>query len=157
MTARLAGGPGAALCRPSAAIHRRRISCQSNILSTIKQAVADLLNPALAVPASMDRHFAPAFRQRVNGRWLDRAAFITAIVALRQGLAEARLRVLDEFVDGARYAERHRIALRMADGAVVQREVYVFAQRDAHGRFLLIEEASIAVDVAEDPLAADPQ
>lgn len=114
-------------------------------MSTIKQAVDDLLDPQLSVQASIDRHFVPAFRQRVNGSWIDRATFLDSIVGLRAALDHATVTVLDELVTGAHYAERHRIELFMRDGSLACQEVYVFAQRDADGRFVCIEEATIAI------------
>ena len=114
-------------------------------MSTIKQAVAALLDPQIAVQAAMAAHFAPAFEQCVNGSWIDRAAFMTSMEQLRAGVAQASITVLDELSDGEHYAERHRVELLMHDGAVVHQEVYVFAQRDALGRFVRIEEATIAV------------
>lgn len=114
-------------------------------MSTIKEAVDDLLNPQLAVQASMDRHFAPAFRQRVNGSWIDRAAFLEGIVRLREVLDQVKVTTLDELAAGEHYAERHLIDLVMRDGAVAHQEVYVFAQRDSDGRFVRIEEATMAV------------
>lgn len=110
-------------------------------MTTIKKAVDDLLNPKVAVQEAMDRHFAPAFRQRVNGNRIDRAAFLEGIVRLRETLDHAELTVLDEVSAGEHYAERHVIDLIMRDGASVRQEVYVFAQRDSDGRFVRIEEA----------------
>lgn len=96
----------------------------------------------------MDAHFAPTFRQRVNGSWIDRATFVEGIMRLREVLAQGKVTVLDELDAGERYAERHLVDLVMRDGTVVQQEVYVFAQRDAAGRFVRIEEATIALSVA---------
>lgn len=123
-------------------------------MATIKAAVDDLLDLRRPVHAAMDAHFAPAFRQRVNGHWLDRAAFIDGIVQLRAVLGHASVTVLDELYEGARYAERHRIDLAMRDGAVVSREVYVFAERDQQGRFVWIDEASIAAADGRAPSAS---
>lgn len=120
-------------------------------MSTIKEAVEDLLNPHLSVQASIDMHFVPAFYQRVNGSWIDRATFIQGIVRLRAALDHAKVTVLDELGTGECYAERHLIELVMRDGAVACQEVYVFAQRDSDGRFVRIEEASIAVSQEQDP------
>jgi hypothetical protein len=114
-------------------------------MSTIKQAVTDLLNPQLPAQESMDRHFDPAFRQRVNGKWIERAAFLEGILRLREALDHAQLIVLDELAAGDRYAERHLIDMVMRNGAWVHQEVYVFAQRGTDGRFVRIEEAAIAV------------
>ncbi len=105
----------------------------------------------------MDAHFAPAFRQRVNGSWIDRATFLEGIVRLREMLGQAKVTVLDELANGEHYAERHLIDLVMRDGAVAHREVYVFAQRDAHGRFVRIEEATIAVSHEQDSLMDELQ
>lgn len=113
-------------------------------MSAIKEAIDDLFNPQLAVQEAMDRHFAPAFRQRVNGNWLDRAAFLDGIARIREALDEARVTVLDELAAGERYAERHIIDLVMRDGARVRQEVYVFAQRGYDGRFVCIEEAIVS-------------
>jgi hypothetical protein len=123
---------------------------KENILSTIKEAVDDLLNPQLAVQASMDSHFAPAFRQRVNGRWIDRATFLEGIVRLRETLGHASITVLDELANEEHYAERHLIHLVMRDGQVACQEVYVFAQRASDGRFVSIEEATLAVSHEQD-------
>lgn len=124
---------------------------RENILSTIREAVDDLLDPHLAVQASMDAHFAPTFRQRVNGSWINRATFLEGIVRLRAVLQQAKLTVLDELDIGEQYAERHLISLVMRDGAVVHQEVYVFAQRDSAGRFVRIEEATIPVSHGQEP------
>lgn len=123
-------------------------------MSTIKKAVDDLLDLERAVHVSMDAHFAPTFSQRVNGSWIDRATFLKGIMSLREKLRQASVTVLDELDVGERYAERHLINIVMRDGAVVHQEVYIFAQRDAVGRFERIEEATIAVSHGQDPQLA---
>ena len=120
-------------------------------MSTIKKAVDDLLNPQLAVQEAMDRHFALAFRQRVNGNWIDRATFVDGIVRLREALDHAKVTVLDEGATGEHYVERHVVDLVMRDGARVRQEVYVFAQRDSDGRFVRIEEATVALGDEHSP------
>lgn len=126
------------------------LQVKENILSTIKEAVDDLLNPQIAVQESMESHFAPAFRQRVNGRWIDRAAFLEGIVRLRAALDQASITVLDELANEEHYAERHLIHLVMRDGQIVRQEVYVFAQRASDGRFVSIDEATLAGDHEQD-------
>ena len=43
-------------------------------MTTLKAAVDDLFNNRrLPAPEAVDRHFAPAFRQRVDGSWVDRS------------------------------------------------------------------------------------
>jgi hypothetical protein len=58
----------------------------------------------------------------------------------------AAVTVLDEFVDGDRYAERHVVDLRKRDGSRIRQEVYAFAQCDADGRFACIEEMSLPLE-----------
>ncbi|EEF26750.1 conserved hypothetical protein [Ricinus communis] len=118
-------------------------------MSTIKQAVVDLLNPELSAQASLDAHFAAGFRQRVNGNWIDRATFFDGIVRLRTSLDKAAVTVLDELGSGERYAERHLISLAMRDGQVINQEVYLFAQRDRDGRFVCIEEVTMALNAEQ--------
>jgi len=113
-------------------------------VTTIKDAVEDLLNHRhLTVDEAADRHFAPSFRQRTNGRWDDRAAFIARIVQLRELVEHATITVLDEHVDGERYAERHVVELVKRDKERIVQEVYLFAQSDPDDRFARIEEATV--------------
>lgn len=116
-------------------------------MTPIKDAIGDLFNnPMLTTEAAVERHFDSAFRQRVNGTWSDRAAFVARIEQLRGAGAQATMTVLDEFSDGGRYAERHVIELRMRDGARVCQEVSLFAKRGPDGRFLQIEETTLALE-----------
>lgn len=114
-------------------------------MSTIKEAFLDLLNPELSVQASMEAHFAPTFSQRVNGSWLDRAAFLDGIVHLRESLDKVTVTVLNELDNGQHYAERHVVNLLLRDGQLINQEVYLFGQRDSYGRFERIEELTMAV------------
>lgn len=115
-------------------------------MSTLKEAIDDLFDhPQLSAAEALDRHFAPAFRQRSNGHWDDRAAFCERMLLLREVIEHATITVLDELVDGDRYAERHVIDLLKRDGTRMAQEVYVFAERDADGRFTRIEETSFAL------------
>lgn len=114
-------------------------------MAILKQAIDDLFNPRLALDVALDRHFSPGFLQRVNGAWIDRAAFRAAIAQSRATLVRATITVLDEFVEGPRYSERHVIELVRCDGDRASQEVYVFAQRDRLGRFVRIEELVLAL------------
>lgn len=53
--------------------------------------------------------------------------------------------VLDEFIHGDRYAERHIVELVKRDSERVRQEVYLFAERDADGRFVRIEETTLVL------------
>lgn len=115
-------------------------------MTTIKDAFNDLLNDhELPTDEAVDRHFAPTFRQRTNGTWAGRAAFLARIVDLRKVVEHATITVLDELTDGDRYAERHVVHLLQRDGERIRQEVYVFAERDADGRFVRIEETTLAL------------
>lgn len=114
---------------------------------TIKEAVEDLLNNRqLTADEAVDRHFGPTFRQRTNGRWDDRDAFLARIVLLREAVDHATITVLDELGDAERYAERHVVELVKRDGEQIVQEVYVFAERDPDGRFVRIEEATVTLE-----------
>lgn len=116
-------------------------------MSTIKEAIEDLFNnPQLSADKAIDRHFGPDFRQRTNGSWDDRPAFSARIAHLREIVKHATITVLDELVDGERYAERHIVDLVRHDGERIRQEVYVFAQRDPDGRFARIEETTLILD-----------
>ena len=101
------------------------------------------LNNRLSVDAAVDRHFGPTFRQRTNGSWDDRAAFVARIVLFREQVEQATITVLDELVDANRYAERHLIDLLKRDGERVRQEVYVFGECDTDGRFARIQEMTL--------------
>lgn len=111
----------------------------------LKRAIDDLLNLSVALPVAVDRHFAPGFRQTVNGLEVDRTAFIAGIETLRSELKEVRVTVLDEVFEADRYAQRHRIELTLQDESRVVREIYAFAELDAELRFIRIDEVALEV------------
>jgi hypothetical protein len=116
-------------------------------MTIIKDAINDMFNnPQLTAEEAVERHFDPSFRQRVNGNWDDRSAFLARIVLFREIVEHATITVLDEFSDGDRYAERHVIDLAMRDGERIRQEVYLFAERGPDGRFSRIEEATLRLE-----------
>lgn len=118
-------------------------------MTTIKDAVDDLFNhQQLPAEEAVDRHYGPTFRQRTNGSWEDRPGFVARIVHLRNVVEHASITVLDELTDGPRYAERHVADLVQRDGTRMLQEVYVFAERDPDGRFVRIEETTLAASEA---------
>jgi len=117
---------------------------------TIRTALDALLNQTqLPLEDVLDRHFSPDYRQRVNGQWYDRDAFVRHARKLREIVAAARIEILDELRDGDRYADRHRVHIRKHDGSHVVQEVYLFAKVDAEGRFACVEETTLMLEGAE--------
>jgi hypothetical protein len=115
-------------------------------MTTIKALLEDLLTGRrFSAEEAVDLHFAPSFRQRVNGSWTDRAGFLAVIVGLRDSLTRVDIEVLDEFVDGDRYAERHVLDLTMRGGEQVRQEVYAFGRLDPDGRIVRIEETTLPI------------
>jgi hypothetical protein len=116
-------------------------------MTTLKDAIDDLFNNRrLPADEAVDRHFAPAFRQRVNGRWDDRSGFLARVVQLRETVEHVTITVLDELTEGNNYAERHIVELVQHDGERAGQEVYVFAERGPDGRFVRIEETALALE-----------
>jgi len=119
-------------------------------MSTIKEAIEDMFNNRkLTATEAVERHFAPSFRQCVNGSWIDYSTFSDRIVSLREITEHVTITVLDEFSDGGRYAERHVIDLLSRDGSRTFQEVHLFAQRSQDGRFCRIEETTRAIESGE--------
>ena len=113
--------------------------------TTIATALKDLLlTPGLPLEEALDRHFAPEYRQRTDGAWIDRAGFAEHIAHLRGVVADGTIG------DGAAYAERHTIDIVKADGSTASHEVYVFAERAADGRFVRLEEVTLMVSGSQD-------
>ncbi|KAA2256009.1 nuclear transport factor 2 family protein [Solihabitans fulvus] len=93
-----------------------------------------------------DRHFAPDYRQRTDGRWDDRPEFLAHIAHLRRVVADGSVQVHDELVDGDRYADRHTVTVTKTDGATVRMEVYLFAEYAPDGRFRRVEETTLLLE-----------
>jgi len=116
----------------------------------IAAALTDLIfNPGLDLRAAADRHFAADYRQRTNGRWDDRDAFLEHIAHLRGIVAEGSIEVHDELYDGVSYADRHTVHVTKTDGATVRTEVYLFGDFAPDGRFRRIEEVTLMLEGAE--------
>ncbi len=116
----------------------------------IATALTDLLlTPGLDLDEAVDRHFAPDYRQRTDGRWDDRTEFLTHIAHLREVVVDGRVEVHDELAAGDRYADRHTVTVTKADGSTVRMEVYLFAEFAPDGRFRRIEETTLLLEGAE--------
>lgn len=116
-------------------------------MNTLKDAIDDLLNNSqLSTTEALNKHFAPNFRQRVNGQWVDRATFADQIARLRKIVQSTQVMVLDEIATKHRYAEHHLIELLMHDGGRSSHEVMVFGELGPDGRFVRLEEATVALN-----------
>ena len=112
-------------------------------MTDICSALHDLLNTDEDLEAVARRHFAEDYKQRTNGSWDDRAGFLEHIRHLRSVVQSVEIEVLDEFVSGTRYADRHVVTVFKNDGSVTKQEVYVFAQLDSAGKFTTLEEVTL--------------
>ncbi|MFD5464846.1 nuclear transport factor 2 family protein [Kitasatospora sp. NPDC127059] len=116
----------------------------------ITTALTDLLlTPGLDLHEAVDRHFAPDYRQRTDGRWDDRGQFLAHIAHLRTVVADGSVEVHEELCDGARYADRHTMTVTKTDGSTVRMEVYLFAEFAPDGRFRRIEETTLLLEGGE--------
>lgn len=117
---------------------------------TILTVLDELLNQRhLPLETILARHFSPDYRQRTNGKWDDRAAFIRHARKLREIVASARIEILEELRDHDRYADRHRVHITKNDGSQLVQEVYLFAQIDEQGRFTRVEETTLMLEGLE--------
>lgn len=112
-------------------------------MASISAALHDLLAERnRSVEDVLARHFTHDYRQSTNGDWIDRAAFAEQVTQLRAFIDHVEIRVLDELMQGSRYAERHVIQVTGRDGSVIGQEVYLFADIAEDGRFASLEEIS---------------
>ena len=116
--------------------------------STIATAFEQLLDPQVDLADAVDRHFGPTFRQRADGVWLDRTAFVERVAALRSLATSAEVEVHDSLFAGEVHADRHTVVVVTAD-ATVRTEVYLFARHDPDGRFAEIQEVTLALSGAD--------
>lgn len=118
--------------------------------TTIATALTDLLlTPGLPLEEALDRHFAPAYRQRTDGVWADRSEFREHIAHLREVVADGSIEVHEEVTADSLYAERHTIDVTKVDGSTVSMEVYVFAEYAPDGRFVRLEEVTLMLSGAD--------
>ncbi|MEO3821104.1 carboxymuconolactone decarboxylase family protein [Plantactinospora sp. B24E8] len=122
-------------------------------ISDALRAVA--LDPTEELDTALDRYYAPGYVHRAEGRELDRAAFRQMVVAIRGQIRGGTVTVLDEVVDGDRYAERHRYRITMNDGTTAQKEVVVFGRFAPDGRFA--ELAETGADIGENTTSEGPR
>lgn len=118
--------------------------------TNLASALTDLIfTPGLDLHEAADRHFAPDYRQRTDGRWDDRDAFLAHIAHLRTVVAEGSIEVHDELYDGDHYADRHTVHVTKKDGSAVRTEVYLFGDFAPDGRFRRVEEVTLMIEGAD--------
>jgi hypothetical protein len=116
----------------------------------IANALHDLLNEkTVPLQEAICRHFSDDYRQRTDGHWDDRAGFAQHIAHLREVVERADVRVVDEFIRGHSYADRHVVTIVKTDGSRVVQEVYLFGELAPDGRFSRIEEVTLMLAGAE--------
>lgn len=101
--------------------------------------------------ATVDRYFAPDYRQRTDGEEVDRRGFVEHIRALRRCVREGRVEVLEAIQQGDRIADRHRVSITRWNGSICQVEVHLFGELAADGRLRRVDEVSrVVVGGADD-------
>lgn len=114
--------------------------------TTISKALDDLLfNHDITVAEAVDKHFAPDFRLRTNGRWVTREEFAAYKTTVRELVEQGAVAVHEELVSGRLYAEHHTIDVVKKDGGVVIMEVYAFGEFAEDGRLRRLEDAIILI------------
>ncbi|MBL0885255.1 hypothetical protein [Myceligenerans indicum] len=91
----------------------------------------------------MARHFAPDYRQRTDGVWSGWSEVARNLAGIRTMIRSVRVDLLNEFVGGYDYADRHLLTVEMQDGTRQTRESYVFGTFAQDGRFERIEEVTL--------------
>ncbi|WP_250032345.1 hypothetical protein [Paractinoplanes maris] len=107
----------------------------------IKDALDDLaFAPHEPVETALDRYYAPDLEWRSDGVVKDRAAFGAFVAGLQSQIVNGSVTVLDEFIDGRRYAERHQYEATLTNGTTLRREIFVFGEYSDDGRFRRVNE-----------------
>ena len=115
----------------------------------IRDAVNDLaFAPHEPVETALDRYYAPDLEWRSDGVVKDRAGFGAFVAGLQSQIVRGSVTVLDEHIDGDRYAERHLYEATLTDGTMLHREIYVFGEYAEDGRFRRVNETGFDVPQA---------
>ncbi len=91
---------------------------------------------------TIDRYFAPDYKQRTDGELGDRKEFADHIEALRALVATGTIEVLETLRVGHRIAGRHRVTVTKRDGTTSQLEVYLLGELAKDGRLRRVDEIS---------------
>lgn len=113
---------------------------------SITDVLDEILNQQqMPLDVIINRYFSPGYRQRTDNAWEDLDGFNQHARKLREIIASGIIEMHDELRDGNRYASRHRVLCFKRDGEEADMEVYMFAETDDSGRFILIEEATLMI------------
>lgn len=96
--------------------------------------------------ATIDRYFAPDYRQYTDGEVTDRDGFAAHIAALRALTVAGRIEVLEIVRQGNRIADRHEVTVTRRDGTTSRMEIYLFGELAADGRLRRVDEISHPLD-----------
>src|ERR1700753_3846705 len=96
--------------------------------------------------ATIDRYFAPDYRQYTDGEVVDRDGFAAHIAALRALTAAGRVEVLEIVRQGNRIADRHQVTVTRRDGRTSRMEIYLVGELAADGRLRRVHEISHLLD-----------
>ncbi|WP_127509268.1 nuclear transport factor 2 family protein [Actinoplanes solisilvae] len=111
-----------------------------------KDALNDLaFAPHEPVETALDRYYAPDLEWRSDGVVKDRAAFGAFVAGLQSQIVSGNVTVLDEFVDGHKYAQRHVYEATLTNGTTLRREIYLFGEYSEDGRFRRVNETGFDV------------
>ncbi|MDV6275529.1 nuclear transport factor 2 family protein [Rhodococcus erythropolis] len=117
----------------------------------IKSALDDLIfSTGVSVQDAVSKHFSDDYRQRTNGQWDERDAFIEHIIHLRTVVTGGSIIVHEELVSGNTYADRHTVTIEKTDGTRAVTEVYLFGEHAPDGRFQRIEEVTLLISGSEE-------
>jgi len=96
--------------------------------------------------ATLDRYFAPGYRQYTDGETVDRDGFAAHIKTLRALVADGHIEVLEAVRQDNRVADRHLVTVTRHDGTTQRIEIYLFGELAPDGRLLRVDEISHVID-----------
>ncbi|MFJ1792642.1 nuclear transport factor 2 family protein [Kitasatospora griseola] len=113
----------------------------------IRAALDDIVfSSDLDLDKAAERHITPDFVQRIDGRTVERDAFLVNMANLREAVVSGVIDMHQELFDGDNYADHHTAAISMKDGSTLHMEVYLFAEFAEDGRFRRINETTLVLE-----------
>lgn len=138
--ARRSDGSGSRSISPAAA---RRLACR--LTTDRSRPISPASWPADREPyrsRTIDRYFAPDYRQYTDGEVVDRDGFTAHIAALQARTVAGRIEVLEIVRQGNRIADRHEVTVTKRDGTTSRLEIYLFGELAEDGRLRRVNEVS---------------